>query len=125
MLAYCQKCGNQKYKAYSKCSVCGHNPPDTEDDLIRAVYLSTGRFEDDDDNSKYVPKLKALGEIIQNGGEIEYNEEEIERLREQKHLVESVRSIDLLVYLLRVFGLPMLLIGIILGVIFLLKYLKG
>jgi hypothetical protein len=111
--AVCIACGANKEDAWEPCDQCGLNPESDEGSLIKSVYLSVGRYEDEDDRERYATELLEIANRIRKGDVIEYLPTELARLSEQKKFVDSVTGWHLVLYLLRVF-LPGILIVVML-----------
>lgn len=123
--AVCISCGNSKASPWKNCRACGFDPMGDEMALVKSVYLSEGRYECDDDKTRYRQELEKLSSEIQNGRQIQYDPEELKRLLDQKQLVESVRRRDLLAVLFRTFLPTIVLIGILVAAGLLLRWLRG
>ena len=55
------------------------------------MYLSLGRYENDDDIRRYEGELVLMGRALREGDElIDYDPEELSRLRAQKQRVDSI-----------------------------------
>lgn len=65
--------------------------------------------------------LKSYATMLQNDVAIEYDEQELKRLREQAALLESVTWSVVVMYLLRVFMPAILLLGLLYAIVALLK----
>jgi len=90
--AICIRCGEHKQAAFDVCSRCGLDPSLNEEDMIKSAYLSLGRFNRDEQRD-YEGELLLMGRALRDGYEvIKYDSKELDRLRAQKHLVESVPS---------------------------------
>lgn len=87
-LVICIRCGEEKKQPWQKCPRCGFDPSTDEAGLVKSVYLSTGRYEDPDDQSRYEIELRRIAEAIKNGRNVEYDAAELERLRQQEQAVE-------------------------------------
>ena len=89
--AICLQCGAIKQRPYVACPQCGFDPSGDEEALVRSVYLSTGRFHDDEaEQERYANQLKDVSELIRRGEEPEFDPAELSRLRQQYHDVRSV-----------------------------------
>jgi hypothetical protein len=104
--AICIRCGTSKEAPWRKCRKCGLSP--LGDDLAKSVYCSLGRFNNDEDQSAQESELKSLSTILKQGGTIDYNTTELERLKLQQTQVGSVSWTTIMFYLFRVF-LPAIL----------------
>jgi hypothetical protein len=71
--------------------------------MAKSVYLSEGRFEDDDLRRQYSHELEEVSKLIRSGQTIEFDELELDRLLDQKALMNSFSRWHLVVYLIRVF----------------------
>jgi hypothetical protein len=89
-VSICIKCGAKKYLPWQRCKHCKFDPSGDEDALVRSVYLSTGRFEEPDDQTSYIPELSRLAGIIQSGLPIEFDAAELSRLSSQQRNFVSV-----------------------------------
>lgn len=87
--AICVRCGQAKGLPWETCSRCGLNPELDEETLVRSVYLSTGRYDDERRQRRYREELKGYAARIERGEAIEYDPAEMQRLREQKAAVEA------------------------------------
>ena len=101
--AICSNCGNEKKEPQLICKACGHDPTASEEEMVKAVYLSLGRFENESDQQSYKSQLQSYSAHIKSGQSIEYEPNEIQRLTHQKHLVESVSTTDVWLYLAKFF----------------------
>lgn len=115
--ALCVNCGHVKAKPYVKCGHCGFDPTQSEEALVRSVYLSTGRYQEPHDAEEYASELDRIGEGIRRGESVEYDAHELERLRLQKRMVSHVTFRPLCGVLLRFF-LPGVIFLLILWVAF-------
>ena len=104
------------------CRNCGLDPADDEEALIKSVYLSVERLDDGDDLRRYRRELNELGERIRAGESPAFDEVELERLREQKRLVESVPSSAVWGAVFRLF-LPAIIVMALLAIIVILRRL--
>ena len=118
--AVCLRCGTTKKVPYAQCDDCGFQPTD-DDSLIKSVYLSLGRYDTPADQSKYDYELKRLASELSSGQEIEFDGEDLARLRRQKIEVDSVDDGSVLRYLLRVFFPGLLFLLVLTGVLIVLK----
>ncbi len=89
---------------------------------MKSVYLSTGRYEDVDDQAKYEGELRRIGEALQNGESVSYDTTELERLTRQKELVEQFSPWG---PLLRLFLPAILFIGALVIVYLLIRYVRS
>jgi hypothetical protein len=119
MKSICIRCGAAKKLPWNKCRRCSFLPKD--DDLVKSVYCSIGRFDEPDDAADYEKELEEMSSALARGEPIVYDEAELERLREQRRLVGSVRGPDLLLALFRIFLPAILFIAVMLLLIMLFK----
>ncbi|MEZ5303391.1 MAG: hypothetical protein R3F11_22535 [Verrucomicrobiales bacterium] len=102
MLAYCQNCGAKTQAPLERCGRCSFDPDRTEDCALRAIYLSTARFEDPGAAADYEADLHEMARAIRRGDEIEFDELELERLRGRIKVVKrSTLSATILRTLIR------------------------
>lgn len=90
MNAVCIKCGAFKNAPWKTCSRCHLDPTQREGDLLRSVYLSVGRFADPEEQKRYRETLVEIARGIEGGQLPEFDAAELERLRKEKVLVDSV-----------------------------------
>ena len=88
--AICISCGRPKPLPWKICRSCRFDPTKDDTSLAKSVYLSTGRFSENDEKEQYARQLDDLGQRIANGESIEYEHGELNRLRAQKVYFESV-----------------------------------
>ena len=88
--AVCVKCGASKRQAWGRCGGCAFDPSDDDESLVRSVYLSVGRFDDEGAADAYRRELDSIGAALQRGQTISFNEDELIRLRAQKATLESI-----------------------------------
>lgn len=120
MLAICIRCGEQKRMPWQRCSNCGFDPAKSEDSLVKSVYLSTGRFNEQSKKEQYIEDLLKCSRDIKDGGSIEYDPRELFRLRAQKEALNGIPISEAWRSVARLF-LPVLLLVPILLIIFLLR----
>jgi len=90
-LAICIQCGETKKAAYQKCNACGFDPAQREEDLVKSVYLSVGRYEDEEDRQRYLEELRLMGRTLREGDEmIEYDPLELNRLEKQRRVIDAI-----------------------------------
>lgn len=88
MKVVCIKCGADKNAPWQECPQCGLEPVD--EDLVKSVYLSSGRFALDPERAaEYESELADFQAAIRGGRTIEYEEPDLQRLREEKEFVET------------------------------------
>jgi hypothetical protein len=88
MKAICVQCGIPKEAPWRKCSKCGFTPEG--EDLVKAAYCSTWRFADDPDAEiAYESELHQMGEAVQAGQSITFDESELQRIREIIDFLEA------------------------------------
>lgn len=90
MKSICLSCGAIKREAWKKCSACSFNPSADADAMVKSVYLSTGRFQEAEDIKAYEKELDVLASKLRNKESIEFDEEELARLSQQRADVLSV-----------------------------------
>jgi hypothetical protein len=88
--AICLKCGDWKPAPYTRCSNCGFQPKPGSHDEIKSVYLSVGRFENLEEQERYLVELERTSESLQKGESPKFDLQELERLEEQRRLAASV-----------------------------------
>ena len=98
--AVCIWCGSWKGEPWSGCPKCGRTPGSNTEEEIKSVYLSLGGF----DGGNVKDHRKALGKIseeIIRGEQVEYDDVELERLREQRRMVGQVKNKDIAAFLFK------------------------
>jgi hypothetical protein len=123
MNAICLHCGSTKKAGWEKCGVCSFDPNCDETSLVRSVYLSVDRFESAEDRAAYCDELAEMSSRITQGERIEFDEAEIDRLRQQLSLIQAVSTSDVCDVLWRLFLPGLLLILSLIALRFLLKVL--
>ena len=119
MKAICIKCGSAKTKPWHKCRKCGLVP--SGDNLIKSVYCSTGRFDDDDDRSEaYIDQLLKMQKALRQGESIEYDQADLERLKEQEMLIDGLASAKVWGAVFRFFLPAILFLAVIYLLVFIL-----
>ena len=95
--AVCIACGAAKGAPYRRCRHCGLDPTSDDLSLVKSVYLSTSRYvtgeetEDEIRNQReYSKELDGIADRLSRGDRIEYDEEELARLKENLDLMRSV-----------------------------------
>ena len=101
--AICIRCGQAKDFPWRPCSACGLDPQGDEATMVKSVYLSIGRFENEAEQRAWELELAILAEQIRRGGGVEFDKQELTRLLAQKHAVGSISRWHLIIYLGRVF----------------------
>lgn len=89
--AICIRCGEGKTYPWKKCSFCGLDPNLNDDLIIKSVYLSEGRFDEEDDRILYREYLKNISLKIKNGQEFIFNKRELDRLRDQRRIIMNIK----------------------------------
>jgi hypothetical protein len=80
----------RKKAPWETCCNCHKTPSD--DDLVKSVYCSTGRYADDPVKSDaYLDQLTTFSNDIQSGTEVQYDNDELDRLRRQKDLIQTTK----------------------------------
>jgi hypothetical protein len=88
--AICIFCGASKRRPADRCKECDGDPTTDVESLVKSVYLSTGRFESEDAQSQYSIELDDIGARLRRGIRVQYDANELKRLDEQRHAVQSV-----------------------------------
>ena len=91
VFSVCMSCGHEKKAPYKKCPSCGFDPAKDEADMVKSVYLSLGRYDNEDEQERYCQELQCISAALARGEQISYEEEELKRLKAQKKEVESVK----------------------------------
>jgi len=121
-LSLCIRCGAKKRAPWRKCKSCGHDPSKERGDLVKSVYLSTGRFEDEDDQADYVHELNRIADRLKLGIEPAYDAEELDRLSMQKKMVDEVGIRQIVGLLFRTFLPGIIIVGVIALIVIILKH---
>lgn len=119
--AICVRCGAAKPHATKTCKRCNVDPTVDDALLVRSVYLSLARFESPDDHPDYESELAELARNIEAGSEIDFDERELTRLREQLLAVKQVSWPDVLRALVRIFLPAFVVLAAIYGAILTLR----
>lgn len=82
--AICLRCGQAKRAPWQVCLDCKFDPNGDAESLIKSVYLSAGRFDDNDAIKKYETVLEQFSQKIKNGKEISFDPSDLDRLRLQR-----------------------------------------
>ena len=97
MKAICISCGAPKRAPYKRCRRCGFSPTVNDMSLVKSVYLSTGRFATGEETGqeverqlRYSKELDDIGAVIRAGNQIEYDEDELTRLKKELAVMRSV-----------------------------------
>ncbi len=106
-----------------KCPDCAFDPQQDREDLVKSVYLSSGRFDSQSNKEKYEEQLNSYSVRLRSGLSVEYDQAEIERLDAQLTEVEMFDENLILKYLFRVFFPGILLLLFLIGVLMILKQL--
>lgn len=101
--------------------MCGFRPGEETDDLVKSVYLSVGRYDTEEERTRYRTELEMIASRLREGHGFEFDPTELERLRMQKGHVESISTGSLVRYLLRVFLPGIIFLLILIGVLYALK----
>jgi hypothetical protein len=114
MKALCIRCGTVKSSVWRRCSICGFDPRRTdEESMVKSVYLSTGRFEEPSEQTRYADDLDRISTEIRSGKQIDFEPDELKRLLLQKRVVESIRPHHLLLFLARFFAPAIVMIAVL------------
>ncbi len=112
--AICLRCGETKRRPYETCEKCGFDPTRNEDDLVKSVYLSLGRFEGEEEQARYESELQLMGRAIREGGEvIDFDPVELSRLKAQKHIMEGNLNFSVVGVLFKLFRPAFIFLGIL------------
>lgn len=111
MKCMCIKCGEPKRKPYSKCASCAFLPKD--DDLVKSVYCSTGRYDNERRATSYQATLERLSLDVKNGLPIYFEPSELRRLEAQRKSVESVSLLAVFWVLAQILGPIVILLVVI------------
>ena len=124
MRARCIRCGNRKRASFSRCTRCGLKPQG--EDVVKSVYLSEERFEDDGDRERYARELDRVAANLEQGQPPFYIEAELERLRQEKQAFEEFDASPrtLLRALFRIFRPLIIGFALLFAVYFLFRFLK-
>lgn len=90
---------------------------------VKSVYLSIGRFDDEDDWDRYSAELAKVGKAIARGEPVDFDEDELERLLQQKRDVESVTTLDVVSFLFRAFLPGVAFLAVLWGFLLLARWL--
>lgn len=120
----CISCGVSKSKPWEQCPVCGFDPSGDEIAMTKSVYLSTGRYEKEVDRTRYSNELDAIGRAIQEGGTIEFDQAELERLVAQKNAVDGIPLASVWSAVFRLFLPGILFVGSLFLIFLLIRWLK-
>lgn len=119
MVAICLKCGTGKNYPWEMCSNCKYVP--LASDLIKSVYLSEGRFSNDEKKQDlYRKELIKYGVQIKNNTKIQFDESELERLSKEKKIIEEFNPS--IISILFQFFLPAIILFIIIALLVILRY---
>jgi len=121
MFAICLRCGATKELPYETCVGCGFQPTEEDESLLKSVYLSLGRYDTPDEQSRYALELVTLAEQLRRGEEIEFDGDDLRRLQKQKGEVEHLSYAGTTYLLFRIFFPGILLLLILIGVLVILK----
>ena len=124
MRAICVQCGSVKTAPSRKCRRCGLDPKRDDDLLVKSVYLSQDRFDDPKEQQRCAEELPLFAEMLKAGGQISFDEHDLERLRGQLGAVREVRWWNVFGALLRIFLPAILALGAVYGALWALKNLR-
>lgn len=88
--ALCIRCGAHKKMPWKACPACGLDPSSDSEMMVKSVYLSVGRFDEPEAHDKYEHELDEISAQLQSGAAISFDPAELQRLDEQRQMVESV-----------------------------------
>jgi hypothetical protein len=123
MTAVCVRCGAIKPLPYETCIDCGFQPEHDSEDLVKSVYLSTGRYDSPTDQTRYEAELRHMSQQIAKGIDLAYDENDLMRLRAQKAEVECVDERAAVRYVFRILFPGFVFILILAGILIALKQL--
>jgi hypothetical protein len=89
--AVCIVCGEGKSSPWKVCKSCRFDPKTSSDALVKSVYLSTGRYDDQTCKDKYRNELSRISEDIRSGFPIIYEKSDVIRLNDQMNSVNTVK----------------------------------
>lgn len=92
-VAVCINCGKGKAAPFDKCRACGFLPR-LEDDLVKSIYLSTGRYDTPEEQISYLSELEQASRALMAGYSVRFVPEELVRLR-QKRLADEPLTVVL------------------------------
>lgn len=121
MFAICLRCGTGKELPYETCIGCGFQPTDEDESLLKSVYLSLGRYDTPEEQSRYKLELIALAEQIRRGEEIEFDGDGLRRLQMQKAELEHLSYAGVTKLLFRILFPGLLFLLVLIGVLVILK----
>lgn len=121
--AICLRCGEAKQAALDVCPRCGLDPRGNPESAIRSVYLSEERFESQIERTNYRRELDEIAYRIRHRQPFEFDGRELNRLRRQHHIVESVTASALVRVLIRFFLPGIIFLIILIGLLVALRSL--
>lgn len=89
--AVCIVCGEGKSSPWKVCKSCRFDPKSSPDALVKSVYLSTGRYDDQMHKNIYRNDLSKISKEIRSGFSIYYEDSDIIRLKNQMNAVNIVK----------------------------------
>lgn len=119
MFAICLKCGEEKNFPWENCSSCNFIPSGS--DLIKSVYLSQGRFDDEKMQNEYKEELKKYSLQIKKNVKIRYDKNELKRLGKEKIIIEKFNPS--IFSILFNFFLPSVILFFLIVLLLVLKYI--
>jgi len=122
--ALCLRCGGAKRNPWRACRRCAFKPAPRSDELIRSIYLSTGRFEDPEEAAAYREELDHVAEAIRAGLAVSYDESELMRLRARAAAFTSIPSSAVWGAVFRLFLPAIAVVGLLLLATRLLRFLR-
>jgi len=124
--AICIRCGAKKPKGLNRCRSCGLDPKSDNDLALKSVYLSIGRFTEDEERQQlYERELDAMSQSIREGTVPEFADADLQRLARERELVKALTPKRAAYYLFRTFLPAFLLLGILYAIMFALKAYLG
>ena len=89
--AVCIVCGEGKSSPWEVCEVCKFDPKRSQDSLVKSVYLSTGRYDDECSKKIYRNYLNEIAMDIKGRNVIQFHEPDIDRLKRQMNMIKDVK----------------------------------
>jgi len=91
--------------------------------LVKSVYLSLGRYDTEEERTRYRAELDTISRQLGAGEEIKFDRAELERLRRQKADVDSTGDWSLFRYLVRLFLPGIVIVLLLIGILYALRKL--
>jgi hypothetical protein len=122
--AICLSCGTSKDAPWRCCGTCGFDPGKDSEALVRSVYFSAARFDDEPEQSNWAAELPRIAAEIRAGVTPQPIEAELSRLRAQLAAVEQTTSAQLASGVARIFLPGIVLITVLLGLWIVLRWVN-